>query len=123
MRFLEHVIMNFWVRNIYVVAYGEQEVADHSLLNFSSVDCDEDGTSPNQVARFLDCLATLSEKNLNGGDLRLLPNPFSNPPEAVVSKGIESVKGFFEDVLKDEVSHRRAVKVVIIGAAGSGKTR
>lgn len=57
-------------------------------------------------------------------DCRLSDNPFGNPPEAVVSKGMEAVMMFFEDVLKEgEVSVRRAVKAVIIGAAGSGKTR
>lgn len=41
-----------------------------------------------------------------------------------MSKGVEAIKGFFEDVLEDDqVAQRRAVKAVIVGAAGSGKTR
>lgn len=60
-----------------------------------------DGTAPNKVARFLHWLAALSSCNL-------LPNPFTNPPDAIVSEGMEAVKGFFEDALKYEELSRAA---------------
>lgn len=54
----------------------------------------------------------------------LLPNPFSEPPEAIVSGGKGAVRKYFEALLQEEhVIERRDVKVVIIGEAGAGKTR
>lgn len=55
---------------------------------------------------------------------QLLPNPFSAPPEAIVSRGVGAVREYFEALLQEEhISERRDVKVVIIGEAGAGKTR
>lgn len=86
------------------------------MKSFSVIGSGKDGTPPNQVSRFLDWLEARSV-------CRLLPNPFDQPPAAIVSGGMWAVKGFFEAILKDEVPQRRDLKAVIIGAAGSGKTR
>lgn len=103
---------------------GVQVTKNCSPRAFFVVDCGEDRTPKYQVARYLDWLAALREKAWFSGGFELLPNPFNNPPEAVVAKGMNAVKAFFEDVaIEKTVFQRRAVKAVIIGAAGSGKTR
>lgn len=55
-----------------------------------------------------------------------MPNRFSQPPEAIVYRGMSVVKEYFEDLLREEgkyIAERRDVKAVIIGEAGAGKTR
>lgn len=76
----------------------------------------EDGILPSGLVRLLDWL----EPSLNN----LLPNPFSEPPEAIVSRGMGAVRDYFKDLLQEEyIAERRDVKVVIIGGAEAGKTR
>lgn len=54
----------------------------------------------------------------------LVPNPFHEPPEAVVARGVDAVKEYFLDMFEDGfVAERRNVKAVIVGRAGAGKTR
>lgn len=54
----------------------------------------------------------------------LYPNPFERPPEAVVRWGIGAVKKYFSDFFRDDyIAERRDIKAVIVGEAGSGKTR
>lgn len=57
------------------------------------------------------------------GERHLLPNPFQQPPEAIVERGMDEVKTYFENLLQDEYVERREIKVVIVGEAGAGKTR
>lgn len=56
--------------------------------------------------------------------LKLVPNPFRDPPEAVAKGGIESIEQYYKNIFAEGfVIERRDVKVVIIGKAGAGKTR
>lgn len=54
----------------------------------------------------------------------LVPNPFREPPEAVVAQGMLEVEKYFRDLFEDGfIAERRNVKAVIVGRAGAGKTR
>lgn len=56
--------------------------------------------------------------------LKLVPNPFRDPPEAVAKGGIESIERYYKNIFAQGfIIERRHVKVVIIGKAGAGKTR
>lgn len=62
--------------------------------------------------------------------VRLLPsdvffpgNQFVEPPEAVVEKGIEAIRGYFIDLYAQGSKVNRHIKAVIIGQEGAGKTR
>lgn len=77
--------------------------------------CREDGTLPDWLSYFLDWI-----KPFQSG---LLPNPFSQPPEAIVRHGMEAVKEYCKDLRHDHIAECRDLKVVIIGEAGAGKTR
>ena len=51
-------------------------------------------------------------------------NPWAEPPEAIVNKGWAAVTAYFEDLYSSGVKIRRnAVKIVLVGQEGAGKTR
>lgn len=56
--------------------------------------------------------------------LKLLPNDFVEPPEALVATGFQAVKTYYMDLFAEgSTVERRDVKVVVVGMAGAGKTR
>ena len=56
--------------------------------------------------------------------LCLNPNPWAEPPEAVVEHGMTAVLTYFDDLYSAPCSVRRnSVKVVLVGQEGAGKTR
>lgn len=58
------------------------------------------------------------------GGSPFVPNPFREPPEAVVERGIDAVKQYFTALFAEGFTvERRDVKVVIVGREGTGKTR
>lgn len=51
-------------------------------------------------------------------------NPWKEPPEAVVRKGMQAVREYFDDLFVEGVTvHRNMIKVVLVGQEGAGKTR
>lgn len=51
-------------------------------------------------------------------------NPWEEPPEAVVRKGMAAVSEYFTDLFAEGTSiQRRMIKVVLVGQEGAGKTR
>ena len=52
-------------------------------------------------------------------------NPWKEPPEAVVKKGMPAVSEYFADLFAEGVAHvpRSMIKVVLVGQEGAGKTR
>lgn len=56
--------------------------------------------------------------------LQLVPNPFREPPEAVVEKGVKAVESYLRGRLADSITvQHRQLKAVILGQRGAGKTR
>ena len=56
--------------------------------------------------------------------LVLAGNPWAEPPEAVVKRGMAAVTGYFEDLFSSPYRVRRnTVKIVLVGQEGAGKTR
>eukprot|EP00752_Nemacystus_decipiens_P008335 g7449.t1 len=64
-------------------------------------------------------LALLLKVNLKMGG-----NPWKEPPEAVVEKGMPAVWEYFADLFAEGVAHvpRTMIKVVLVGQEGAGKT-
>ena len=72
---------------------------------------------PSQLRRLLDFLDGL-------GFLRVHDNPWAEPPEPVVEKGIKHIRGYFEDLYSEPCRiQRNGVKIVLVGQEGAGKTR
>lgn len=79
-----------------------------------------DGGIPTRLVDLLGLLARVERR----GNLSLLPNPFCEPPEAVVKQGMQFVKEYFTTLFTEGCTlERKDVKVVIVGKAGAGKTR
>jgi len=56
--------------------------------------------------------------------LELGGNPWKEPPEAVVMKGMQAASEYFADLFAEGVTDRRnMIKVVLVGQEGAGKTR
>lgn len=73
---------------------------------------------PQQLAELIAWL-----KDLEGMSW-LVPNPFHEPPEAVVQAGMEDIEMYFEDLFAEGLAaERRGMKAVIVGQEGAGKTR
>lgn len=79
--------------------------------------CRSGGALPKRLSLVLDSLERIPR-------CTLVPNPFREPPEAVVAGGAESIKRYFTDLFADRRTTERCdMKAVIIGQAGAGKTR
>lgn len=65
------------------------------------------------------------EKGKGQPRLRIDNNPWKEPPEAVVKKGMPAVREYFVDLFADGVTpvSRSMIKVVLVGQEGAGKTR
>lgn len=85
------------------------------------------GILPYRLTQLLEWLVTLEGKTKREGGRRrmdLLPNAFGEPLETMVSQGMSKLKEHFEEKYAKPSSVERVfVKVVIVGGAGSGKTR
>lgn len=70
-------------------------------------------------------LAFLSNLEERQSGLRIDGNPWKEPPEAVVKKGMSAVSKYFADLFAEGVAPvpRRMIKVVLVGQEGAGKTR
>lgn len=80
------------------------------------------GSIPEQ----LDGLLALFHKLEQTAEHRLFlnGNPWKEPPEAIVKKGMTVASEYFIDLFKEGVSVRRnMIKVVLVGQEGAGKTR
>lgn len=80
---------------------------------------------PKQLGKLLVFLSKIYEKH---GKLRVREiedNPWKEPPEAVVKKGMPAVWEYFVDLFAEGVAPvpRRMIKVVLVGQEGAGKTR
>eukprot|EP00752_Nemacystus_decipiens_P018192 g16322.t1 len=74
------------------------------------------GPIPSQLRRLLDFLDGL--RALDVGD-----NPWAEPPESIVLKGVQGVRAFYEDLYSEPCRiQRNGVKIVIVGQEGAGKT-
>ncbi|CAM9739665.1 unnamed protein product [Ectocarpus sp. 4 AP-2014] len=74
------------------------------------------GAMPSQLCRLLDVLDRVAPWNL-------FPNPWAEPPESVVGKGVKSIRGYFEDLYAEPCWIKRSsVKIVLVGQEGAGKT-
>lgn len=72
------------------------------------------GTIPQ---RLRELLAILKKTDLGS-------NPWEEPPEAVVTQGVEAISGYFTDLFSDAITvQQRNIKVVLVGQEGAGKTR
>lgn len=84
---------------------------------------------PSQLCRLLDlldsCEAGRQRGRFIGPHVSLNSNPWGEPPESIVAKGRNSVRGYFEDLFADHcrIKRRGGVKVVLVGQEGAGKTR
>lgn len=87
------------------------------MLSKWRVPCAVGGPVPSQLRRLLDILDGVKK-------LKLDNNPWAEPPESVVDKGKEGIKGYFEDLYAEpcRIQHN-SVKVVLVGQEGAGKTR
>ena len=57
-------------------------------------------------------------------NLHLNDNPWEEPPEAVLKKGMPAVWEYFDDLFAEGTTIRRSmIKVVLVGQEGAGKTR
>ena len=76
-------------------------------------------TVPTELEKLLSKLSELGKNLLKIGD-----NPWEEPPEAVVNKGMPAVSEYFVDLFAEGATIRRSmIKVVLVGQEGSGKTR
>ena len=75
---------------------------------------------PTELQQLLALLSKLGEISLLVYD-----NPWKEPPEAVVEKGMAAVSEYFVDLFKEGIAPvpRRMIKVVLVGQEGAGKTR
>ena len=90
----------------------------YSLLSMRSAG----GAVPDGLSRLLELLRMV-ERTRNHA-LELNPNPWAEPPEAVVKSGMTAVLAYFDDLYSAPCSARRnSVKVVLVGQEGAGKTR
>lgn len=80
---------------------------------------------PKQLGILLAWLSKLEELHGVGIGLDLRNNPWREPPEAVVEKGMQAVSEYFADLFAERVApvRRNMIKVVIVGQEGAGKTR
>lgn len=61
---------------------------------------------------------------MNKTSLNLDRNPWSEPPEAIMSQGMAAAAMYFDDLYAEPFRVRRnSVKVVLVGQEGAGKTR
>lgn len=75
---------------------------------------------PKQLAELLSLLSRMEEHP----GLGLHDNPWEEPPEAVVKKGMTAVSQYFADLFAEGAMIRRnMIKVVLVGQEGAGKTR
>lgn len=73
---------------------------------------------PKELRRLLALLSKLQS------GLHLTNNPWEEPPEAVLKKGMRAVSEYFTDLFAEGTTfRRRMVKVVLVGQEGAGKTR
>ncbi|CAM9322083.1 unnamed protein product [Ectocarpus sp. 12 AP-2014] len=50
-------------------------------------------------------------------------NPWAEPPESIVAKGMASIRGYFEDLYAEPFrAQRSSVKIILVGQEGAGKT-
>ena len=79
------------------------------------------GAVPDGLSRLLELLRKM-ERRYHAMELN--PNPWAEPPEAVVKSGMTAVLAYFDDLYSAPCSARRnSVKVVLVGQEGAGKTR
>ena len=82
---------------------------------------------PEQLGKLLALLAKLEGTGLWFGDnkLHISNNPWKEPPEAVVEKGMPAVREYFVDLFAEGVAPvpRCMIKVILVGQEGAGKTR
>ncbi|CAM9548252.1 unnamed protein product [Ectocarpus sp. 8 AP-2014] len=79
------------------------------------------GPMPSQLCRLLDVLDDVQQGKFQS--LKLDNNPWAEPPESIVVKGPEAVRGYFEDLYTEPCRIKRSsVKVVLVGQEGTGKT-
>jgi len=72
---------------------------------------------PKKLGELLSFFSKLKERALDR-------NPWKEPPEAVVEKGMPAVWDYFVDVFGEGVTVRRTmIKAVLVGQEGAGKTR
>lgn len=72
---------------------------------------------PKKLEELLTWLSEISTVQIFG-------NPWEEPPEAVMNKGMRAVSQYFTDVFAEGVTVRRSmIKVVLVGQEGAGKTR
>ena len=80
------------------------------------------GAVPDGLSRLLELLRKMEEER--NARIGLNPNPWAEPPEAVVKSGMTAVLAYFDDLYSAPCSTRRnSVKVVLVGQEGAGKTR
>ncbi|CAB1103734.1 unnamed protein product [Ectocarpus sp. CCAP 1310/34] len=78
------------------------------------------GAMPSQLRRLLDVL----DSSVGSHARRLGGNPWTEPPESIVVKGLKNIRGYFEDLYAEPCRIKRSsVKVVLVGQEGAGKTR
>lgn len=74
---------------------------------------------PKELGVLLTWLSKLDTVNLP-----LDNNPWVEPPEAVVKKGMRAASAYFANLFAEGATLvRRTINVVIVGEAGAGKTR
>ena len=80
------------------------------------------GAVPDGLSRLLELLRKMERTRYHAMELN--PNPWAEPPEAVVEHGMTAVLTYFDDLYSAPCSVRRnSVKVVLVGQEGAGKTR
>ena len=83
-----------------------------------------DSAVPDGLSRLLELLRKMEQKRHLPFSGFLNPNPWAEPPEAVVKSGMTAVLAYFDALYSAPFSVRRnSVKVVLVGQEGAGKTR
>ncbi|CAM9664047.1 unnamed protein product [Ectocarpus sp. 4 AP-2014] len=83
--------------------------------------CSARGSIPEQLDGLLALFRKLERTSRH--TLGLNGNPWKEPPEVVVKKGVAAASEYFADLFKEGVSVRRnMIKVVLVGQEGAGKT-
>lgn len=80
---------------------------------------------PQELDGLLALLSKLEGDNRKEGtNVRIDGNPWQEPPEAVVQKGMSAVSRYFADLYAEGVTIRRnMIKLVLVGQESAGKTR
>lgn len=79
--------------------------------------CAAGGRAPTRLRRLLDVFDDCRGLDFSG-------NPWVEPPESIVRKGLKDAREYFQDLYAESYrAQRNSVKIILVGQEGAGKTR